>query len=121
MVHLPIANVFAMHRYEFPVTSLQRPTATCFLTGIDFLNDVSFLLILGASSATSSRNDSPDIRKSFFQFPLRKSSRRSLNYVASLFCSHIPCTFPCKSKGKRAAALYLLATKNIWRCLKWFS
>ena len=63
-IDLPIANVFALHQYEFPVASLQRRT------GIAFLNDVLFLLILGVSSTTSSRNYSPDIGKSFFQFPL---------------------------------------------------
>ena len=69
-IDLPIANVFALHQYEFPVASLQRRTATRFSTGIAFLNDVLFLLILGVSSTTSSRNYSPDIGKSFFQFPL---------------------------------------------------
>ena len=63
-IDLPIANVFALHQYEFPVASLQRRT------GIAFLNDVLFLLILDVSSTTSSRNYSPDIGKSFFQFPL---------------------------------------------------
>ena len=48
------------------IAGLQRPTATGFSAGIAFLNYVSFLLILRASNATSSRNDSPDIRKSFF-------------------------------------------------------
>ena len=60
MVDLPLA----VHSNEFSVATLQNPTATRFSTGIAFVNNVSFLLILGASSATSSRNDSPDIRKS---------------------------------------------------------
>ena len=69
-IDLPIANVFALHQYEFPVASLQRRTATRFSTGIAFLNDVLFLLILGVSSTTSSRNYSPDIGQSVFQFPV---------------------------------------------------
>ena len=43
------------------IAGLQSPTATRFSTGVAFLNDVSFLLILRASNATSSRNGSPVI------------------------------------------------------------
>ena len=37
VVDLLIANVFAMHWYEFAVASLQRPIAKRFLTGTTFL------------------------------------------------------------------------------------